>query len=321
MSTDARGGSRQFFFLVHNRNHVRLFAPVAHAVHQAGQNVQFVHLQELQKRPTAPATLREMRLGAIPVSELLKNLSTAATVVVGNDWSPAPLPAILLRAKVLGARLVGIVEGCRFGLPPRYQLVDQVLAWGPSSSEQLKRQVDVVGSPAIEWAASDRSWFADPPFAAVNDKFAYRFEGVATDTHWLSDVLTACRDAGITAAVSTHPGNPEASSVSDSPDIDDLLRSSSVLISRSSTVIYEALARGKPVVLYPTPGEKLCEFAEPMRAFEIAGSAPELETMIRRALGRIPEQANLGAAFLAHHVDIRTVGEAHRRIVARLLAE
>jgi hypothetical protein len=316
---DPQSSQDTFFFLVHNRNHVRLFAPVAQALREAGKSVQFVHLQEIQKLPGAPGGLQEMGLAAIPVSQLFEALSSGATVIVGNDWSPRPLKDILLRARVVGTRLVGIVDGCRFGMPPRYRLVDEVLAWGPSSKRQMNREVNVVGSPAIERAAADRSWFEEPPIAAINYKFAYAFEGTQHKDNWVSDVLAACRKAGIAAAVSQHPGNPEALPGLWFSDIDDLLRRASVLISRSSTVVYEALARGKPVVLYPYPDEKLCEFAAPMGAFEIAGSTPELPAMIQRALRRIPEQANFGARFLARHVEIGPNGQATQRIVARLL--
>jgi hypothetical protein len=90
-------------------------------------------------------------------------------------------------------------------------------------------------------------------------------------------------------------------------------------MSRSSTVVYEALARCKQVVLYPHPNEKLCEFAAPIGAFEIAGSAPELPALIQRAVRRIREQTGLGARFLARHVEIGPNGQATQSIVARLL--
>lgn len=319
MSTPHRGQA-SFFFLVHNVNHVRLFVPVAQALREAGRDAQFVHLQEIQKRSGALGVLQDMGFAATPISQLFESLTAGATVIVGNDWAPRPLKDTLMRARVAGARLVGIVDGCRFGLPPRYQLVDEVLAWGPSSSEQMKRAVSVVGSPSIERAASDRSWFDEPRFAAVNYKFAFASEGIEHQEGWLADVLVGCRQAGIGAAVSQHPANPEAPPGVSFSDIDDLLRRASVLISRSSTVVYEALARGKPVVLYPLPDEKLCEFAAPMGAFEIAGSASELPALIERALRRIPEQAGLGARFLERHVEIGPNGQATQRIVARLLA-
>jgi hypothetical protein len=314
-------GPARFFFIVHNGNHVRLFAPVVHTLRQMGQSVRVVHIQDFQKRPAgALEALRAIRLDALPVSLLSEALTERAVVVVGNDWSPRPFRELLVRARHAGAYLVGVVEGCRFGMPPRYRLVDQVLAWGPSASEEIGREVDIVGSPTIEHAAVDYSWFDQPPFAAINYKYAYAFEGVTSKDNWLPDVLDACRQLPIRAEISHHPGNPPAPHGAGYSDMDHLLRRTSVLISRSSTVVYEALARGKPVVLYPQVGEKLCEFAEPMGAYEIATNAAELAVMAQRALQRIPERTAVGAKFLARHVRIGPDGQATQRIVERLLA-
>ena len=82
-----------FFFLVHNRNHVRLFAPVAQGLREAGQGVQFVHLQEIQKRSGALGLLQDMGLTAIPVSQLFEILSAGAytttySAVAFNGFAP-----------------------------------------------------------------------------------------------------------------------------------------------------------------------------------------------------------------------------------------
>jgi hypothetical protein len=294
---------------------------VAEALGNLGRRVEFVYLDEIQPRPGARALLEARGLPAFPISQLGERVSPGATLVVGNDWGPPGLKEPLERARLIAdVKVVAIVEGSRFGRRNQYRRADEVLAWGPSARRLIGRDVVVVGSPVIEAAAWDESRFEQPPFVAVNYKFPYAYDGIEFKDSWLAQARAGCERAGIAYALSRHPADTDPPHGVEFSDMDDLLRRASVVLSRSSTVVYEALARGKPVVLFPHPEENLAEFAAPLGAYEIARSADELPAALRRALERIPEQRQRARRFLERHVRIGERGEVTRRIIEHLAA-
>jgi hypothetical protein len=58
-----------------------------------------------------------------------------------------------------------------------------------------------------------------------------------------------------------------------------------VLISRFSTVPFEAMARGVPFVYHNPHGERVTTFARPAGAFEVTRDADQLAGAVARALG------------------------------------
>ncbi|HEY7609814.1 MAG TPA: hypothetical protein VIF14_11335 [Alphaproteobacteria bacterium] len=309
---------RRYFFAVHNRNHVRLFAGAAGILAAKGHECTFITLEDLHFKEGAPEALARRNLAAISLAEVEARLSAGDTLVVGNDWTPRELRSLLEDRRERGLFAVGYVDGCRFTDPVKYRRVDHVLGWGPSSTELFPVPVTVVGHPEIEAAAQRIPRFAEPAFAIVNDKFTYGWR--PGREAWTDAVLGACEATGIPYRVSRHPSDPDDPLGLPNEPMRDLIRDGSVLITRPSTTMYEAMAAGKPIVFFPTPDEELGEFAQPMGAYDIVHSAAELPRFIRQALAERGGYQQRARPFLERHVSIEPGRPALERIAHALAA-
>ncbi len=306
----------RFRFVVHNRNHVRLFAGAAALLADDGYECAFVTLEDIHPREGASETLARYGLSAITLAEAEPQIVHGDIVVVGNDWAPKALGTLLESRGERGFRAVGYVDGCRMAAPIKYRRVDHVLGWGPASREMFPAPVTVVGNSQIEKWARQAPRFADPPFAVVNYKFLYHRR--AGRAEWTDSVLGACRACGLAARVSRHPSDPDDPLGLPSEPLDDLLRDGALLITRPSTAIYEAMSAGKPVVFFPRPDEDLGEFADPLGAFDIAAAPEELPHLIRRALAERRSYPARCRAFLERHVSIDPARPASARMADAL---
>jgi hypothetical protein len=307
---------RIFYFVVHNRNHVRLLAPIAERIQPLAQVV-FVELEDIHYREGARDALRNHPFRVISAAEFDKSVSSGALIVVCNDWAPGGLIEILDRARAAGATMVGLVEGCRFAMPHRYQRVNHVFALGRSSLGLFKQPTRIVGSPVVEAAAWDEKFCRTPAFVAINYKFTY--DALDRRDEWLSTAILACKQAGIGYALSQHPSDRYVHPTHPFQPLDHLLREAAVLVTRSSTTVYEALARCKPVVLFPVEGENLFEFADPQGAFSIAYHPECLADLLNRALHTTEIDIAAGQKFLHRHIRIGQRGDAIRLIANNLI--
>ena len=215
-----------------------------------------------------------------------------------------------------GVRLLQLSEGCRFNFPGLTHPDVPFLGWGPSA-RVAGRQLRIVGSPVSEAAPRGPALAARPAKALINVKFRGHEPARAT---WLDEVLGACTDAGLTPVFSGHPVLCDGFDVEFDPrPVAQLCAELPVVISRPSTVIYEALVAGAQPFLMPTRGEGQVEFADPRGAFPIALTGAELTGQLRRW------QAAQGgydpAPFLEAHVDIDPNRPAAQRIVREVQAE
>ena len=306
-----------FFFFVHNRNHVRMLASVATRLQAQNYTVTFVDLEAWHFLEGAVPELQRLGLSSVSIEELAKWPPERGVYVLANDWAPILLVEFLDRLARNAIRLVGVPDGCRFASPHRYMKVDYVLGWGPSIRDCFKQRGVVAGSPIIEAAGTRQVRYCVPPLVAVNYKFTYDYIDLAAS--WTASVIGACEKAGLPYAFSEHPSNwilaPRTFPVE---DIGQLLEKASVLVTRPSTVAYEAMVRGTPVVLFPMPDEQLVEFGDPMGAFESTSDAEALPELISHALRTRDDYKSRCRKFLEYHVELGTQGQAVTRIATAL---
>ena len=122
---------------------------------------------------------------------------------------------------------------------------------------------------------------------------------------WISEVIQACEELNLQYKITKHPDDKTEvdENYITSEQIYDGINNSSVVISRFSTVIIEALALGKPVV-YHNPGfEKVEKFRDSLGAYSISSNIDELKKAITFELEQedIRVKAN---DFLQLHANI-----------------
>lgn len=311
----------KFVFVVLNRNHVRILAPVAAQLAQRAVACEFVDVEAETWNNRATSEIARYGWVSTPLSRLARPLRQSDVLVLAVDWWPNELLALIEECRRNSTRMIGVVEGCRFALLYRYRKVDKVLAWGPSALAAFDRPVEIVGAPMIESCLRATSTFEYPPYAVINYKFT--FDAQKGRERWIREAIAACEAAALRFRISRHPNDRD--DTLDLPleprGIEELMLGASALISRPSTTIYQALAAGVPVVHFPAENEELVEFADPFGAFESAGVADELPDLLRRAIAGRDTVRERGRLFLERHVSIDPARPATQRIVDALLAE
>ncbi len=308
-------GRSRIFFVIHNKNHMTIFNGFAHLLEQRGFSVFFVTIGGHRHQSQAIAAVNVAGRTHIDVGEMGRMATPGDAICAGNDWGPKRLISWLDRLKARGVPLIGVVEGARFGLPRLYKRVDELLCWGASGLEIGARAARVTGSPVIEAAAQPPRPTSARPRVLVN----YKFSGTAEDEGfvWGAAALAAAREIDPDFIVTTHPssrGVLDDVKVSHAP-FSQLLAQSTLVITKASTVIYEALAGGVAVLYFPAKDEVMAEFGEPLGAFEIAANAQELIGKARQYAAEPAFRAKAAQDFLSQHVSIDPAFSANQRIV------
>jgi hypothetical protein len=304
----------RLFLVAHNRNHVRIFTDMARLLQAQGYPITFVVVEGNPDFDAAQKAISEIGFGFITSEQLARRVTPGDVVVVGNDWGPTHFKRKLERFRRKGLPVVGIVEGARFAYPRHWERVDDLLVWGQSGVDTLPGRKHIVGSPAIEKALKPDRTPPQRPHVVVNYKF---MKGVKDEGPlWASECAAAAAPIDPDYVISAHPFNVAdlaGLNVSHAP-FSQLLDEATLLITRSSTVIYEALAARVSVIYYPLADERRAEFAEPMGAFRTANNPAELAGHVR-AHGDDPTFNDAAArAFLERHVSFNAQKSASERM-------
>jgi hypothetical protein len=173
------------------------------------------------------------------------------------------------------------------------------------------RRVQVVGNYRLEqiWQQEPRRTWV--PTAAINLNFTYDVQ-VEHANSWLRSVLDACRLAGVDYVISPHPAQIPRPfdagllehNVATAP-MRHVIREAGVLVTRFSTVIYEAIARGIPVVYHNPHGEQVWErMAGYGTAILVTRSTRELAAALAEAERIAAGYRELASEFFLRQVDV-----------------
>ena len=240
-------------------------------------------------------------------------LERAAAVVVMNDWGEE-YRQYVDAANELGVPTFAKVEGVQDFADDdvhwdrkAYQRAGWVLAQGSNDVAALPgRDTIVVSNNRLEeiWLGPERT--PGPPLVVVNLNFTY---GVLEDARdmWISSVAEACERVRVPYLVSLHPAERDRFAgrypVATVP-MRHLLTEASVLVSRFSTVPFEAMARGVPFVYHNPHGETVPTFTNPDGAFDVTTSASELADALEDALGRQTGYRQRASSFFLRQVAV-----------------
>jgi GT2 family glycosyltransferase len=267
--------------------HVLEFGPVAELMAERGLRPLF--MASKRRWPSLEHQLRRFDVPAIGGLEPGPWVSELGAVVTLNDWGELTRD-LTVAAKEAGVPTFGKIEGVQdfndddVGFERNaYQTVDHVLCQGANDVRVITNpSKPVVGGVRLEaiWNGEPRPVGSD--LVVVNLNFTYGVLDEARDA-WLQSVIEACRLAGRPYIVSAHPAEkarPAGALFSERP-MAHLLTEASVLVSRFSTVPFEAMARGVPFVYHNPHGERVPTFHEPDGAFEITTTSLELAGAIK----------------------------------------
>ena len=240
--------------------------------------------------------------------------ATVGAFVTMNDWAKHEAP-IIETARSYGVPTFGKVEGVQdfhdvdTGRSRRpYQRVAHVLCQGQNDHEIMKalgQPADIVGSARLERIWHEPVQMPERPLVVVNLNFTW---GVLEDVaeRFLATVAEGCASARVDYVVSMHPSQKPVAGehpVADTP-MSALLLDASVLVSRFSTVPFEAMARGVPFIYHNPHGETIATFANAEGAFDTTTDAPGLAEAIGSALTWRGEYRSRSRSFFDRQISI-----------------
>ncbi len=292
----------RFLFVPSNNAHAQLMFPV----HSKLEGSSFMLLQHdtenaastLQKLAASVFSYRPGRLG-----ELLPRV-----VIFGNDWGPQERQ-IVAEAQALGISTVCIQEGCLDFADEkirRMRQCDYAFLQGPVMLRYLDRPNTIVtGNPKYD-SIQEQTFDPKRP-VMINCNFTY---GVYEEIResWVREAVEACRSLGRRFFISQHPRDRGAFPpeypvrASDASSISAQLAETSVVITRFSTVIYEALMLGVRAIYFNPHGEPFRIFQQDETgAVPIAQDQSELLALLRLALTTRDDDPVKRRQFLLSH--------------------
>ena len=245
-----------------------------------------------------------------------------AGIVTLNDWGEEPHAAIVAAneqgvptfAKVEGVQDFNDIDVPRVRNP--YRTVRHVLCQGRSDAKALADAADthIVGNSRLEAIWNNPGRHAVSDLIVVNVNFTW---GVLEEARsiWMDTVVAATKGLGYHTVFSLHPAEksrPDGVEISNLP-MRHLLTQASVLISRFSTVPFEAMARGVPFVYHNPHDEAVPTFHDPGGAFEITTTAEELAAEIESSRQWVGHYRDRCEAFFREQIDI----DPHTRSASR----
>jgi hypothetical protein len=229
-----------------------------------------------------------------------------SVVVFGNDWSSEEIE-VIEEARRRGVPTVCIQEGCLDWGDSyrRMEWSDFPFVQGPLTLKYLHRDsYFITGNPRFDDIS--KLPLPEPPTVMINCNFTYGIHEDARD-QWIKDVVAACKTLGLDFFISQHPrdkaslpGLPVRGS--NATVVHQQIAECSLLITRFSTLVYEAMLMGRPVIYYNPHGEKMATFNEDSSGglYKVHESAM-LPTAIHSALDRIELEEPLRETFLNLH--------------------
>jgi hypothetical protein len=255
--------SNPVLFFASNDTHVRMFAPLARII----KNYKHAIIDPRKRQENAALALQNLGEEFEPYKKGLIERLRPSVVVFGNDWAAQERLAVH-EARAHNIPTVCIQEGCLDWGDPlarRMQWCDCPFVQGPLTLKYLDRDFYfITGNPRLD--PIKKLPLPEKPTVMINSNFTY---GLFADwrDRWVGDVVQACRHAGLDHFISRHPRDKaEFPGVEVKPSsaaqVHDHLALSSLLVTRFSTLVYEAILMGRTVVYYNPHGEKMWTFNE-----------------------------------------------------------
>lgn len=316
-------GQKTILFVPSNDTHASWMLPIAAGFNHPDEpfHSQFMILPKRSER--ASEALEAGGLNYYHYAPGLLRCLAPAAIVLGNDWGPDEL-TIIGEARLLHIPMICIQEGPLLFDPLQKQIghADYALLQGPVMKQYVDNpQVMIVGNPKYEQITPTP--LPEKPRVMINCNFTY---GVFEDQRdsWVSAAVNACQELGLDFFVSQHPRDrgllPDSYRVihSQAALVPEQLQSSMILLTRFSTLIYEAIKMGRQVVYYDPMDEPYPLIkANNNGAVFYAQDASQLKDCLQAACNPPAGHARLVEDFMAGHCGdggasqncIRAIGE------------
>ncbi len=189
-----------------------------------------------------------------------------------------------------------------------YESVEYVYVVGRYDMKFLahkKDKCDIVGLPKMYALYHEEFKSPKEVQVMINVNFTYGFFEECRD-EWLKQVLNVCKKLNLKYIISHHhadKGDMSGLNVS-KKDVYDTMRESSLIISRYSTVLSEALSLGKKAIYHNPHGEEVKIYKNAQNAFSSSFDEASLEECINKELEDLSDNRKRAFEFLDEHFNI-----------------
>ena len=301
--------------------HGRELGAVADALSTLGYRSTFL-VQERYVEVVDPHLGDHPRILAAPEYDRLA-LGAFDAFVAMNDWGE-PSRAIYHLARIRDVPSFAKVEGVqdftdvdtgRIRLP--YLAADHVLVQGDNDIAALDRKnLHVVGNSNMEIAWTEGPATGDRNGEVViNSNFTY---GVLTDKRdqFLAEAIEAILAVELEPVISQHPADRplpgEFAGYKTTRSMSDMLPVCEAVITRFSTIPFEAIAYGTPFIYFNPHFEKVPTFATPDAAFDHVHTAADLADSLRREVADRANYRNRAEHYFRAQIDMTETPSAMR---------
>ncbi|KPD11541.1 glycosyltransferase [Phaeobacter sp. 11ANDIMAR09] len=283
-------------FMPHKDYHSSAMYPIANALEAHGFSSAFLEPTENHRANGAIEALEGKPVAWIPNEDFTSRIRSPKAVLVMNDWDVAS-SHLLSHCQSMGIDIIGLQEGTTdflrknwnnkgYSDPNRLPYTKSdflLLASEFDATYFAERPHAIIGMDRVEPLFHEPVSFPSTPLVLININFSFK-TCLEFSRDWLVDVATSCEALGLEYVLSVHPQDETdltgyEDKVSEAP-LHDLLKESTLFISRFSNAIYESLALGKPVVYYNPHDEGSRTFNEAEGAFSVAKTAASLKESI-----------------------------------------
>ena len=288
--------------------HLAEIMPLADALNRRGYETRVAVGEAHWARIATGLAWYDTPVLALPAAaEAVKGLRAVMTM---KDW--AGYGEVVAAAKAEGIPTFAKVEGAQdfndVDTPyarDAYRSADHIFCQGQNDFDALEGSRYIVGSSRLERVFHAPVMPITGDHVVINLNFTY---GVMEEerAHWIESAVAACELLRLPYTVALHPAErrshrvPHATTV----PISRLLLRASTLVSRFSTVPFEAMARGVPFVYHNPHGETVSTFAHGGDAFRKTTTTNELAAAIDEARTWRNDYRDRSATFFSRQVDI-----------------
>lgn len=305
--------SVKYLFVPSNDSHVQWMEAIAKLLNDT------LFMVIPSQKEHAPEALQNLEIPFIEYSPNFVSSIYPKIMIFGNDWSLEEL-LILTQAKLKKIFTVCVQEGSLFypDSTKRLSNADCLFALGEKTREYFPHPYTIItGNPKFD--QYERMPLPFDTKVMINLNFTYGVEERNRDA-WLADVVSTLEKAGLNHFISAHPRQRVDDINVNSPIIrsnayttNSQLEQSTFLISRFSTLIYEAIAAGRKVIYYNPHDEPFVLFHGGYDDLIYEAKSPEeLEKAIEVILKNPCVEDSTWHKFMKYHL-----GTANRDSVVR----
>ncbi len=290
--------------------HMEELGPLAYELARRGLRPVFAVSTETW--PKVESSAQQHRFPYVEAPEAGPWLERITAFVTLNDWGAEGREYVEV-CNALGVTTFGKVEGAQDFEDDditrerhAYRRVRHLLCQGQNDVDATPGQHHLmVGSTRLERIWNEPAVREPTRRVVANVNFTY---GVLTEARdaWIGDVADGCARVGVPLVASMHPAERPLGQDIEVASIRmvELLKDSSVLISRFSTVPFEAMARGVPFIYHNPHGETVPTFKTSDGAFWVSTTADELADALVEADTHMPGYRAMAEPFLMRQISI-----------------